>query len=163
MTTARDAIAVPRVVVCAAPDEPDAKLLLRLLLDVLPRARLTWAIQMHPTHRFDPQAWLTAGVELADQSDAGWLDERLFHYDAIVLGERLDPALAARLDRTQPQAMRIPLAELSGAPDRSRLQRVLAAAGVALYPSPIGEELLGELAQPRRGGVALGREESGSG
>jgi GT2 family glycosyltransferase len=128
---ARDAVAMPRLLICAAPAEPGLEPLIRLLLDVLPRARVTWATR---TDRFDPDWWLAAGVELADAADHEWLDERLFHYDLVVVGEAIDSRLATALARTQPQAPRVWLNDIAGEHGRvawPSLARALAGAGIA--------------------------------
>jgi hypothetical protein len=87
---------------------------------------------------------LSAGVELAEVAETAWLDERLFHYDVVVLGAAVDPDLLITLGRTQPQATMVPLSDLGGPADvlRARLSAVMAAAGVAATPSVRERELL---------------------
>lgn len=115
--SARDALATPRVLVRAGPDEPGAGRLLEALLDGWPRARITWVPGGEERGEL-----LERGVELAPHDDAGWLGERLFHYDLIVHGEGDEPHL---IGETQPQAPRLNLAE------SHELAAALAAAGVA--------------------------------
>ncbi|HUO70877.1 MAG TPA: glycosyltransferase family 2 protein [Solirubrobacteraceae bacterium] len=133
----RDAPAMPRMVICAAPEEPGAEPLIRTLLELMPRARVTWATATRATARFDPDAWMNAGVELADATEPGWLSRRLFHYDAAVVGHQLAPVLRTALNRTQPYAPRIPLSVVAGS-DGSHsapLTAALASAGIAVLPS----------------------------
>jgi O-antigen biosynthesis protein len=131
---ARDAMANPRVLICARPDRSaSAEQLARVLLDGWPGARVTWATGAPAMTHFDPGPWLRMGVEVIDQVGASWLDERLFLYDSVVLGEPSDPWLLAALERTQPQAPRIALGELDGAPETlmARLTPALVNAGIA--------------------------------
>jgi GT2 family glycosyltransferase len=130
---ARDARASPRVLLCASPDgSGGAERLARGLVGGWPEARVTWATGVPPTGGFDPRPWLQIGVEVIDQADTSWMDERLFLYDMAMLGERSDPIVAA-LERTQPQAPRIALAEFDGPPETliTRVTEALAAAGIA--------------------------------
>jgi GT2 family glycosyltransferase len=135
---ARDALATPRVLICAQPGERGASELLHALLDGWPRARLTWAVQAPggrrpPRAAFDRDRWLGLGVEVLDQDELSCLDRRLFHYDLAVCGRPTARALVEALDRTQPQASRISLEELADPPSSlpSRLVAILAAAGIA--------------------------------
>jgi GT2 family glycosyltransferase len=131
---ARDAMAHPRLLICARPDQSaGAEELARALLEGWPGARVTWATGTPAARGVDPRPWLRIGVEVVDQIDPSWLDERLFLYDIAVLGERADPWLLAALERTQPQASRIALAELDGPPENmlARVTPALAHAGIA--------------------------------
>jgi hypothetical protein len=136
---ARDAPASPRVLICARPDQSGgAESLARGLLGGWPEARGTWAKGIPAAGRFDPRPWLQIGVEVIDQADPGWMDERLFLYDIAVLGERSDRPLVAALERIQPQAPRIALAELDGPPETliTRITGALVAAGIAPPSTP---------------------------
>lgn len=129
---ARDAMARPRVLICASPDERAAEALARRFLTGWPAARVTWALAPDAV-RFDPEPCLQVGIEIIDHDGSPWLEQRLFHYDLIVLGGALDDRTAARLDQTQPQAVSVPLRQLE---DRAALlsprpDAVLASAGIA--------------------------------
>jgi GT2 family glycosyltransferase len=125
---ARDASATPRILVCAAADEPGAGSLVEVLVESWPIGRVTWATDVSP-----PDPWLQLGVEVIDRADWRWLDSRLFHYDATVLGGDVDEQLSAALHRTQPQVAQISMAEIPGSPHfrPADLYPVLAAAGIA--------------------------------
>jgi hypothetical protein len=133
---ARDAMARPRVLICASPDERAAEALARRFLTGWPGARVTWALAPD-AGRFDPQPCWRVGIEIIDNDGSPWLEQRLFHYDLIVLGGAVDDRTAARLDQTQPQAVRVPLRRLAdpAALLSPRPDPVLAAAGIALAES----------------------------
>lgn len=122
---ARDACATARLLVLAQePPRPGSAgdALLAELRRELPLARLTLASPGGWTAELDPL--LARGIEVqagVEDWDA-WLGERLFGFDAV-FGEL--PALAAALQRTQPQAARI------GPASGPALRDALAAAGIA--------------------------------
>lgn len=128
---ARDVNATPRVLICANVLETTVVPLIRSLLTSWPNARITWATRTKTTDSFDPEMWLAAGVELADAADPIWLESRLFHYDVVFLS-RPDRRLLDVIERTQPQASHIALAELDPEPDAllAQLSDMLAAAGI---------------------------------
>ncbi len=126
MIAARDGLASPRVLICSAPQNAAGEVVARTLLARWPAARISWAIGRSGGERWTPDPWLGLGVEVVDQADPTWLDERLFLYDLVVLGDGLERQLEAALDRTQPQAPRIRLEDLAGS-----LERVLTRAGIA--------------------------------
>ena len=128
---ARDVNATPRVLICANVLETTVVPLIQSLLTSWPNARITWATRTETTDSFDPEMWLAAGVELADAADPIWLESRLFHYDAVFLG-RPDRRLLDVIERTQPQASHIALADLDPEPDAllAELSDMLAAAGI---------------------------------
>lgn len=123
---ARDAPANPRVLICASAPQPATESLAQGLLAGWPGARVSWATGAGTADRWTADPWLGLGVEVVDQADPSWLDERLFLYDLVVLGSEPDQRLVAALDRTQPQAARIRLEDLRGS-----LEPVLARAGIA--------------------------------
>ena len=126
---ARDALASPRVLVGAPSGHPAAEVVARMLLREFPSARVTWATG--PCR--DPSRWLAVGLEVVDDVDPSWLDDRLYHYDLVVLDGQSDTGLEARVKRTQPQAPRLALDDLDGPLEtlRSRLTPILAGAGIA--------------------------------
>ena len=129
----RDALASPRLLICAGPEDPSARRLADMLLHEWPRARLTWFTgPVHPPS-FDLPGCLDCGVEVVDDHDPRSLESPLFHYDLVVAGSALPAWLSTALDRIQPQAPRVSLSEFTGAPetDLSRAVRVLAEAAVA--------------------------------
>jgi GT2 family glycosyltransferase len=130
---ARDTLATPRFLICGWVDEPGVQRLVRTLLEGWPRGRLTWAIEARQPTGFDVEAWRTLGVELLDGGDPSWLSARLFHYDVVITGAAASDQLRAAVDRTQPQAPRIPLEGPTRAPGAllPSLVPVLAGAGVA--------------------------------
>lgn len=129
---ARDAPASPRVLVCAPAGDPGAARLTQVLLECWPFARVTWAISTRTADDRDTNPWLSIGVEVVNQADPSWLDERLFHDDLIVLGGKPDARLLSALDRTQPQAPQVNLSELDDLPEmRSPTLPLLVAAGIA--------------------------------
>jgi GT2 family glycosyltransferase len=128
--TARDAGAWPRMLALSHPggsaraSAPDLGALVQRLLGHWPQARLSWAhapaagpVQLDP--------W----VESLAITGPGWLDDRRFHYDAILLDGPAEPEVRAVLDRTQPQAARIELSELREVSDQ-RLLSTFARAGL---------------------------------
>lgn len=125
---ARDAPAHPRFLVCLGTDDPGARQFVEGLIAEWPTARVTWR-----SHEPDVDRWLRRGVEIVAGVGWNWLDDRLFHYDAIVTAPEVDDALSHALHRTQPQAARISIADIprwprSGPAD---LASTLASAGVA--------------------------------
>jgi hypothetical protein len=94
---------------------------------------VTWATGTISTEGPDPDRWLRVGVEIVDDVDPVWLTKRLFHYDAVVLGNQPDARLAATIEGTQPQARWISLSALDGPADAllSRAVPLLADAGIA--------------------------------
>ncbi len=129
----RDALASPRLLVCAEPGEPGAERLAYMLLHDWPRGRVTWATGPVGAQKFDLRGCLQSGIEVVDDLDSNWLQCRLFHYDLVVVGSALPAGLSAALDSTQPQAPRVTLSAFTGAPetDSPYAVRVLAEAGVA--------------------------------
>jgi O-antigen biosynthesis protein len=145
---ARDAIADPRVLICGRPDPAaGAEQLARVLLEGWPRARATWATSAPAAGGFDPSPWLRIGIEVVDQVDPSWLDERLFLYDIAVLGEPFDPRFLAALQRTQPQAPRIALAELDGPAETLMARVTLALVDAGIAPPSIAPPLVAKAAQ----------------
>lgn len=130
---ARDALATPRVVMFARQDETGAERVVRALLEDWPRARVTWALGTDPVNGLEPAAWRERGVEVIDRGEPTWLEDRLFHYDAVVASDGLGAATEAAVARTQPQAARIGLDQLAGPWEtaRTRLRLALADAGIA--------------------------------
>jgi GT2 family glycosyltransferase len=129
---ARDALATPRVLICAPADHPHAAQLASVLPRHWPRARVTWATQTAAGADAGRDALLRRGVEILEAPPAAWLGARLFHYDLAILDSEADRSLTAVLDATQPQAARAMLSELGGVPeDLSSLMAVMTAAGVA--------------------------------
>jgi GT2 family glycosyltransferase len=124
---ARDAMATPRLLVVARPDEPDLFALLEALLTGWRRARVTWATEI-PAPGPVADRWLSGGVEVLPGE--AWLPERLFHYDAVLAGAEIGPELSAAVSRTQPQAVCLWLADF-GAQPLGQLVPRLARAGVA--------------------------------
>jgi GT2 family glycosyltransferase len=130
---ARDAASIPRVLILASGQEVGAGQVAGALVDGWPRARVTWALGESSVDGFDPAPWRERGVEVVDGDDPAWLDDRLFHYDAIVSGGGLGVASGSMVARTQPQAPRIPLEQVAGPAGElnARLRSALAVAGVA--------------------------------
>jgi GT2 family glycosyltransferase len=122
---ARDAPAMPRVLICAGAAAISAPRLGDVLLDGWPSARVTWA-PGGPIADLSPNPWL----EIVDTDDPAWLSQRLFQYDLIVLDGDPDARLTELLGRTQPQAHRIGLEDLDGATPHA-LSAALARAGIA--------------------------------
>jgi O-antigen biosynthesis protein len=131
--TARDACATPRVLVCAG-DELGGRAA-RALLARWPTARVTWTCGKPLPAGIDAADWLRAGVELIDDSEAQWLNQRRFLYDFVVMGSEPPAGLAAGIAATQPQAPWIALSALEGlATDGGlgeRAQELLSASGIA--------------------------------
>jgi GT2 family glycosyltransferase len=125
---ARDAPSSPRVLICSRAPDAAAEALASTLLAKWPWSRVTWATGAPVPTGWSPEPWLRLGVEVVDEADLSWLDKRLFLYDLVVLDRDRErhPALIATLERTQPQAPRVALGALRGAPEQ-----ILAAAGVA--------------------------------
>ena len=126
---ARDAIASPRLLICADPTQPSVRHTIGELLERFPRARLTWIAPAGSADRPREDDWLARGVELLGDPGHSWLDQRLFHYDAVLRGPQAMCELLDAVARTQPQAPQIALDQLMGAPEQ--LVPALAAAGVA--------------------------------
>jgi GT2 family glycosyltransferase len=128
--TARDAPATPRLLLAAAADEHAGGELASALLAAWPRSRITWATASTSENGFNPDRWLRCGVEVLPGS--AWLERRLFHYDAVILGEHVSESLLGALRRTQPQAPEIAIGGLDGPGELlPRLVSAVAAAGVA--------------------------------
>jgi GT2 family glycosyltransferase len=123
---ARDAPAMPRVLICAGAARTSAPRLGDLLLEGWPSARVTWA----PGGPIADQLSLNPWLELVDTDDPAWLSKRLFHYDVIVLDRDPDARLTELLERTQPQAHQISLEDLDGGSPNA-LRAALAGAGIA--------------------------------
>jgi GT2 family glycosyltransferase len=128
---ARDATAAGRVLVVddgsRAADGGLAAATVGRLAGRRPALRVTWVTGALATGALDPEPWLARGVELIDADDPGWLRDRRFAYDAVVVGavgDRLADAVLA----TQPQAPRLPLAEVD---DEDALADALVDAGIA--------------------------------
>jgi GT2 family glycosyltransferase len=122
---ARDAMASPRLLLIAEPDEPNIDELLHAIIRGWPRARLTWSTP----RASELDRWLDDGVEVLAGSE--WMEDRLFHYDAVLAGSRVTPEFV-RARRTQPQAPEIRLSDLdlqNGS--TSGLTSALAIAGIA--------------------------------
>jgi GT2 family glycosyltransferase len=120
---ARDAPSMPRVLICAGAERTSARRLGDALLAGWPAARVTWATGGPVDDHLSLNPWL----ELVDNDDPGWLLQRLFHYDLIVVDGDADAELLAALRRTQPQAHSIGLEGLGGGIPRA----VFARAGIA--------------------------------
>jgi GT2 family glycosyltransferase len=105
---ARDARALDRILVAGAggPIEP----LLRALAGLRPDARITALLEDADPAGASVADLLAQGIEavagLEDPSE--WLEDRRFHYDAVVVADGGAETLAA----TQPQALRLSLADL---------------------------------------------------
>ena len=123
---ARDAPAMPRVLICAGASPAEARRLGDVLLEGWPSARVTWAPGRPTANHRSLNPWL----ELVDTDDPAWLSQRLFHYDLIVLDSDPDARLTELLERTQPQAHRISLEDLDGGTPNA-LRAALAGAGIA--------------------------------
>lgn len=130
---ARDALATPRILICARADDSRAEQLASALQEAWPRGRLTWALDPHTSDGFDAEEWLAAGVEILADPGPSWLSGRLFHYDAVVLGRDTSPELVETVDRTQPQAPRFLIDRLTGPREtlKPSLVVALAEAGIA--------------------------------
>ncbi len=130
LIAARDALATPRVLVCAGPGEPAARIV-SALLDSWPRVRLTWATASGPTGGEHQASWLARGVEVLGDRDLAWLDARLFHYDLVVTDPAAGPELSAAVRYTQPQAPTVGIEALDGSSALpSALVTTLAGAGI---------------------------------
>jgi GT2 family glycosyltransferase len=130
---ARDAWARPRFLICSLGDGGFAEPLVEALCSGWPRARLTWWVDPTPGDGFDTDAWLERGVEVLDGTDRSWLSARLFHYDAVFLGQDSDEAVGRELARTQPQAPPITLDDRIQRESKPALwlARTLTRAGIA--------------------------------
>jgi GT2 family glycosyltransferase len=103
---ARDARATPRVLIAAASGKMRARGLALEMLEIWPRARVTWATDVLPD---DHGRLLASGVEVLEADD--WIGQRLFHYDVTLHAEQSGSGLADALARTQPQATQISVDE----------------------------------------------------
>jgi GT2 family glycosyltransferase len=74
---ARDALASPRVLICAPTEHASAAQLARVLLEGWPCARVTWATGAPTADGLDISQWLRLGVEVVDRADPSWLDDRI--------------------------------------------------------------------------------------
>jgi GT2 family glycosyltransferase len=119
----RDALANPRLLICADLDRPPAQLVVDGLLRGFPTARLTLATSS------DGARWPAQGVEILDDPDHSWLSHRLFHYDAVLRGDDMACGLRDAVARTQPQAPQVALHRLG--PAAQGLAAALTAAGIA--------------------------------
>ena len=128
---ARDAMATPRVLICASLEDADAGTVASEFMAGWPSVRVTWATGAMPTSGWDPDPWLRLGVEIACEPEPTWLEDRLFHYDLAVLGPGPSVVPEAALDRTQPQAQRIALKDLAAGLRGQTVLAELAAAGIA--------------------------------
>ena len=137
---ARDASAAPRILVCAPPDQPGIPEFVVGLRGAWRGDPVTWpngplvTWATGPLAGLDPSPWLELGVELAADADPGWLAGRLFHYDLALLADAPDAALVAALERTQPQATRLPLPELADGPEHAIAQIAPACAAAGIEP-----------------------------
>jgi hypothetical protein len=93
---------------------------------------VTWCATSAPPIGGDLDRLLRIGVEVLVQVDPPRLDERLFHFDVVVLGPDVEPQLLTALMRTQPQALRLPISAFEewGAASSS-LEQLLVGAGIA--------------------------------
>jgi GT2 family glycosyltransferase len=128
---ARDALALDRILLVGAGTRIDP--LLEALAGVRPDARITALIEDADPAGARAAGLLARGIEaLAGREDpSAWLVDRRFHYDAVIA----DDKVADGLGGTQPQAVRLALADVLDAgggplpgPD---LSAVLAEAGIA--------------------------------
>jgi GT2 family glycosyltransferase len=128
---ARDVLAAPRLLLCARQDEVGIGRLVPALLDAWPRGRVTWPVEASAANGGDRLRAL--GVELLDDADSSWLENRLFHYDAVLEGTTAGDRLLTAVKRTQPQAPRIELGETVNGADAplAPLVRALTSAGLA--------------------------------
>ena len=124
---ARDAPATPRFLICATGSDAASRRLADVLLDTWPCARLTLANGGRPA---DDSGQHNPWLELVDDEDPGWLADRLFHYDLVLLDGEPDRRLLDSLASTQPQAGRARVSDLHGAATQ-RLLEQLAGAGIA--------------------------------
>jgi GT2 family glycosyltransferase len=127
---ARDAMATPRVLICASIEDLTAGAVASELITEWPAARVTWATSATRPAGWDPGPWLRLGVEIMCEREPAWLEDRLFHYDLIALDPRSPAVPEAALDRTQPQAPRIALNDLAAAFRDHTARAALAAAGI---------------------------------
>jgi GT2 family glycosyltransferase len=130
---ARDALAMPRVLICARTDDLAAERLVGAVLAGWRQARLTWATETQVDDRSESERWLALGVEMLDAEDPSWLSGRLFHYDLVVRGITASAGLLAAVEQSQPQAAQLAVDQVVHSPDSllSRLVPVLARAGIA--------------------------------
>ena len=136
----RDALSTPRLLISASFGEFGARELAGALVERFPVARLTWVVETGQDGSLDLERWRSRGVEVLDYTEPTWLRQRLFHYDAIICGAEVDRTLSEALDRTQPQAPRISLRDLSNPPGSlsSGLRGALAATGIASVGPAVG-------------------------
>ena len=150
---ARDALANPRLRICAERNDPDA-LALALFVQGQWRAGLawTWAAGSAASAGGPPiEPSLASEVEVVERDDPSWLGERLFHYDVLAIRANVPERTRERAASTQPQAVRIMLDELAGrnVAIPSRVLEVMSAAGVAPPSSLLGGHV-GDLASSPR-------------
>ncbi|MEA2444862.1 MAG: hypothetical protein QOJ12_2154 [Thermoleophilales bacterium] len=119
---ARDFPASGRILVCDGDgDVGSAAPVVADLIAANPRLRVSWW-----TRGTQPsEDWLDRGVELVDEPDTAWLDDRRHHYDEVDGG---GSDLAGAIEATQPHADRATVAEVAGASD---LATMLARWGIA--------------------------------
>ncbi len=130
---ARDAPADPRVAICAAAGRSGARELAGMLIDLWPRARVTWAVATTMSAELDLDQLLMLGIEILMEDESSWLSGRLFHYDLVVSDASVGPLLANALADTQPQAVSLSLSMLAGSSEAMRvhLAPVMNWAGIA--------------------------------
>jgi GT2 family glycosyltransferase len=131
---ARDALATPRVLICASASDDAAGRWADAILMSWPRARVTWVIDRSPGDHADADRWLNKGVELLDPAEEPcWAENRLLHYDLVGIDEDLASGAREVLAKSQPQARFVLLSTLC--PDNGRLPSSmvsdLAASGIA--------------------------------
>ena len=137
----RDAMATPRVLICASAEDARAGTVVSDFIAGWPLARVTWATGA-TTPGWDPDPWLRLGVELVCEREPAWLEDRRFHYDLVALAPDAGAVSALMLDRTQPQAPRMPVSDLAGSLRDDRTVGQFAAAGI-VRGRPGGRRLLG--------------------
>jgi GT2 family glycosyltransferase len=130
---ARDALATPRLLICARTDDPRVQMIAGGFIARWPRARVTWACGAGGVPDFDADAWRVFGVEVLGPDEPSWLGERLFHYDAVLCDEGTSQPLATLARETQPQAVWLELDQIDSTTDDplARIVPVLAGAGIA--------------------------------
>ena len=148
---ARDALANPRLLICAERNDPDALALALFVQGQWRRARVTWAAGAPPAGGPPIEPSLASEVEVVERDDPSWLGERLFHYDVLAIRANVPERTRERAASTQPQAVRIMLDELAGrnVAIPSRVLEAMSAAGVAPPSSLLGGHV-GDLASSPR-------------
>jgi hypothetical protein len=130
----RDALATPRILVHAHASGEAAGAVADAFLTTWPRARVTWVLDRSALDHVDEDRWLNRGIELLDPGDdVAWPDNRMFHYDVVVVDDEFDARAHKALVNSQPQATFMHVADLrvhDGAMDSETISR-LAASGIA--------------------------------